>query len=353
MGLAEGCFAGGVAHRDGVRQGLVHNGREGQIQSVGGVGGGRGNQQDLRCGRGNRGPGCGQRGLGLVGGEAGVRAAGRDGELTGGQAERGAKRRQVAAGYIAARGNGDGFASAVDAGGVKRVKMQQLGGQLRGQRLGLAERGLRRQLGYRGGHGHRSGEGGSGQRSIQRDQTMDQRLESGGHGEAAGQHGACSPGRDGGVNLGLEGLLHLGYRSREFNPTAACRQRSNLQALALQPGGDRGHVGGGVGVGIGKGGRGEPVMVLGRSRILLVRQLGGQRLLLRRGGIEQQQHALQAVTGRRGARVGRGLGALRLEGRDRTGAGSAPVPGQPGHRGEVFAREVVSRRLGHGRSKAG
>ena len=99
---------------------------------------------------------------------------------------------------IAARGDGDGLTCTLNAGGVERIEMKKLGGQLRGESWGVVERGVRGQLGRFEGEGFGGGESRLGDCPVERGQTLDERGKSGGGGNVGGENYPGS-GRGGGA----------------------------------------------------------------------------------------------------------------------------------------------------------
>ena len=167
----------------------------------------------------------------------------------------------------------------------------------------------------RNGERLRRGERGCGEDSVKRDQSRDERRQRAGNRDAGGERCARSGRRGEGMDLGAECLLDLGHRAGEFDPAEAGRQGSYCEAFALEPGCNRGNIGGGVGVSLGERRRRKPAMIVGRGGILQARELCGERLLLRGRGREQKQHPAEDLVGGRGAQVGCGrdcMGGLLL-----------------------------------------
>ena len=220
------------------------------------------------------------------------------------QSERRAEGGDIFAANAAARRDGDRFALAEHPCGVKRVEVQERRGQSWGERLSLGDRILTGKLGDGRLHGQRDGHRRRCHYAVERNKSLDQRFQRGGHGRIVRHHGALASRSIRDANRRMKSRFDLGNGSRELDPSSAGGQRGDVEALHARPPGHRGHVFRRIGISIREGLRCKPMAILGRGGILLCFELVRQRLAPRGRGLKQEDHALQTRCRRRRAKPG-------------------------------------------------
>ncbi len=172
---AERGFTCGIANQQRVRQRLVDDRREREVDAVGCRGAVGGNDNYVRGRCGGSGPRYGKLNRCPVGGEAGIGSVRDNGDAVGGQPEGAAECSDVRGLDVAARSNRDRLACALR----HAIEVDALRGELRSHRLSARRVGLRGKRCRGRGKCLRCGDRRSGTRAVERHQAVNHGTERG------------------------------------------------------------------------------------------------------------------------------------------------------------------------------